>query len=369
MKTVSRFVGLDVHKSSIAVSVAERDGGAPRFLGTLANDVPDLLRTLKNLGDPERVSCCYEAGPTGFGLCRRLTKEGYDCQVVAPALIPVKAGERIKTDRRDSEKLAHFLRSGDLTPVNVPDEKSESIRDLERARDDAKQDETRARHRLGKFLLRHERRWSGKTNWTKGHMEWIRQQKFEHEPQNQVLREYIRKLDEASDALERFDTAIAESVKGWVLEPLVKNYQALRGVAILTATVIAAEVGDMRRFACAKHFMSFVGLVPSENSSGDATRRGPITRTGNKHLRRVLVEAAWSYRMAPRRSGAIRRRSKDVDPSLEAIAWKAQERLHLIYRRMTRRGRTRNLVITAVARQLAGFIWAIGTKSLNCQAA
>jgi transposase len=368
MKTVSRFVGLDVHKNTIAVAVAEGSGGRSKYLCTLANDIPELLRTLKKLGDPERVLCCYEAGPTGFGLFRRLLKEGYDCQVVAPALVPDKAGERIKTDRRDSEKLAHFLRSGDLTPVNVPDDKTESIRDLERARDDAKQDETRARHRLGKFLLRHERRWNGKTNWTKAHMEWIRQQTFEHEAQNQVLREYLRKLDEASDALDRFATAIAEAVKGWALEPLVRDYQALRGVQILTATVIAAEVGDMRRFASAKHFMSFVGLVPSENSSGDATRRGPITRTGNKHLRRVLVEAAWSYRMAPRRSRTIRRRSRDVDPSLEAIAWKAQERLHRVYKRMMWRGRNHNVVITAVARQLAGFIWAIGTKSLELAA-
>lgn len=369
MKTVSRFVGLDVHKSSIAVAVSEGSGGAPQFLGTLPNDVPDLLRTLKKLGDPERVLCCYEAGPTGFALCRRLAKEGYDCQVVAPALIPVKPGDRIKTDRRDAEKLAHFLRSGDLTPVHVPDEKSESIRDLERARDDAKQDETRARHRLGKFLLRHERQWTGKTNWTKAHMAWIRQQTFEHEAQNQVLREYIRKVDEAGDALDRFAAAIEEAVKGWAFEPLVKNYQALRGVAKLTATVIAAEIGDMRRFASAKHFMSFVGLVPSENSSGDATRRGPITRRGNKHLRRVLVEAAWNYRMPPRRSRAIRQRSRDVAPSVEAIAWKAQERLHLVYRRMTGRGRTRNLVVTAIARQLAGFIWSIGMKSLDSRAA
>ena len=369
MKTVTRFVGLDVHKNSITVAVAEGDGGPPRFLCTLANDLPELLATLKKLDDPERVRCCYEAGPTGFGLCRRLTENGYECQVIAPSLVPVKAGDRIKTDRRDSEKLAHFLRSGDLTPVNVPDGKTESIRDLERARDDSKQDETRARHRLGKLLLRHERRWTGRSNWTKGHMEWIRKQTFVHEAQNQVLREYIRKLDEASDALDRFDTAIEEAVKGWALEPLVKDYQALRGVAMLSATVVAAEIGDMRRFSGAKHFMSFVGLVPSENSSGDATRRGPITRTGNKHLRRVLIEAAWSYRFAPRRSRAIQKRTKDVDPSIEAIAWKAQERLHLIYRRMMGRGRTRNVVITAVARQLAGFIWAIGTKSLDLHAA
>jgi len=369
MKTVSRFVGLDVHKNSIVVAVAEAGGGPARFLCTLANDVPELLRVLKRLGDPERAMCCYEAGPTGFGLSRKLGAAGYDCSVIAPSRTPSRPGDRVKTDRRDAEKLAHFLRSGDLTPVTVPDEKSESVRDVERARDDAKQDETRARHRLSKFLLRHDRRWTGKSNWTKAHLEWIRQQRFDHEAQNQVLREYLRKMDESSDAVDRLDTAIAEAVKDWALQPLVKNYQALRGVAMLTATVIAAEVGDMRRFASAKHFMSFVGLVPSENSSGDSTRRGPITRTGNKHLRRVLLEAAWNYRMPPRRSYAIRSRSKDVDPSIEAIAWKAQERLHLVYRRMTGRGRLRTLVVTAVARQLAGFIWAIGTKSFERQAA
>jgi transposase len=369
MKTVSRFVGLDVHKNSISLSIAEAKGGPVRFLSSLPNDYPQLLQTLRKLGKPGSVSCCYEAGPTGFGLCRRLLKEGYACQVVAPALIPVKTGNRVKTDRRDSEKLAHFLRSGDLTAVNVPDEKTESIRDLERARDDAKQDETRARHRLGKFLLRHDRIWPGRTNWTQKHVDWIRQQKFDEEAQNQVLREYIRKVDETSDAVVRLDKAIHEAVQGWVLEPLVRAYQALRGVQLLTATVIAAEVGDMRRFANAKHFMSFVGLVPSENSSGDATRRGPITKSGNKHLRRVLIEAAWAYRRSPRMSRAIRKRNENVDPALAAIAWKAQERLYGVYRRMTFRGRAHNVVVIAVARQLAGFIWSIGTKALELRAA
>ena len=369
MVTVSRFVGLDVHKDSIAVAVAEGEGGPARFLCTVANDLPKLLRALRKLGDPKRALCCYEAGPTGFGLCRRLKEEGYDCMVVAPGLIPVRSGDRIKTDRRDAEKLSHFLRSGDLTPVHVPDDRTESIRDLERARDDVKQDETRARHRLGKFLLRHERRWAGNSNWTKGHMEWIRQQAFEHEAHNQVLREYLRALDLASEALQRLDNAIADAVKGWKLEPLVQNYQALRGVRILTASVIAAEVGDMRRFPTAKHFMAFAGLVPSESSSGDTIRRGPITRTGSKHLRRVLIEAAWSYRSPPKMSPQIRERCRDIPPDLEAIGWKAQERLHRVYRRMMGRGRHRNVVITAIARQLAGFIWSIGTKSLDRQAA
>jgi len=369
MKTVSRFVGLDVHKDSIAISVAEASGGQARFLCTLPNDYPHLLRTFKKLGDPGDVHCCYEAGPTGFGLCRRLMNDGYACVVVAPGLIPVKAGNRVKTDRRDSLKLAHFLRSGDLTPVNIPDEKTESIRDLERARDDAKRDDVRARHRLGKFLLRHDRIWPGKTNWTGVHMEWIRRQTFEQEPQNQVLREYLRKLDEATASLIRLDQAISEAVKTWVLQPLVQAYQALRGVQLLTATVIAAEIGDMRRFPSAKQFMSFVGLTPSENSSGDTTRRGPITKAGNGHLRRVLVEAAWNYRRPPRMTPRIKRRTKDLDPAIEAIAWKAQERLHLVYRRLAGRGRLRTLVITAVARQRAGFVGAIGTKALERSAA
>jgi transposase len=365
MKTVPRFVGLDVHKNTITVAVAEGDRSASRFLGQFPSDVSRLLRELKKLGDPKNVTCCYEAGPTGFGLARRLRQEGFSCEVVAPALVPSKSGDRVKTDRRDAEKLAHFLRSGDLSSVNIPDEQTESIRDLERARDDAKQDETRARHRLGKFLLRHDRKWTGRTNWTKGHVEWIRSQTFAHEAQNQVLREYIRKLDLASEAVERLDQAIADAIKGWRLEPLVKDYQALRGVRLLTGTVIAAEVGNMNLFPTAKHFMSFVGLVPSENSSGDRLRRGSITKTGNKHLRRVLIEAAWSYRMKPRMSQAIKKRSLGVAPEIEAIAWKAQERLHRVYSKLMGRGRARNVVITAVARQLAGFIWAIGRKSLD----
>jgi transposase len=200
-------------------------------------------------------------------------------------------------------------------------------------------------------------------------MDWVRAQTFEDEAQNQVLREYLRALDQAGEALVRFSAAIADAIKGWVLEPLVRDYQALRGVETLTATVIAAEVGDMRRFASAKHFMAFVGLVPSEHSSGESRWRGPITKTGNKHLRRVLIEAAWNYRFKPRMSRRIKERCRDVDSQIESIAWKAQERLHRVYTRMVWRGCNGKVAVTAVARQLAGFIWAIGTKSVELRAA
>jgi transposase len=208
----------------------------------------------------------------------------------------------VKTDRRDATKLAHYLRPFDLTTIAVPDPKPEAIRDVERARDDAKQDESRARHRLGKFHLRHDRRWTGKTNWTNAHLEWIGNQRFEDEAQNQVLREYLRKLEEAPAAVDRVSAAIGEAVEGWALKPLVRDLQALRGEQLLTAVVIAAEVGDLRRFPSAKKFMAYLGLVLTENSSGGSVQRGGITRTGNKHHRRLLVEAAWSYRFSPKKS-------------------------------------------------------------------
>jgi transposase len=364
MSNCTRYVGLDVHKSTIAMAVADAGREEARVLTTIRHDVSKLLKILEGLGGDDRVKVCYEAGPTGFGLQRALAGEGYDCQVVAPSLIPSKGGQvRIKTDRRDAARLAHFLRSGDLTPIRVPDEKTEAIRDLERAREDAKQDEKRARQRLGKFLLRHGRHWIGRSNWTRAHMEWIRAQRFDFEAQNQVLREYLNILDQACQAVRRLDDAITESIEDWSLRPLIENLQTLRGVRQLTATVIAAEVGDLKRFQTARQFMSYVGLVPSEHSSGDTIKRGRITKAGNKHLRRMLVEAAWSYRFSPRMSRTIQIRNTDRPPEIQAIAWTAQERLARKYRKMTSRGRPHNLTVASMARELAGFIWAIGIQT------
>lgn len=354
-----RFVGLDVHKESIAIAVAEASGGDPSSLGTIPNDTAALLKRLRKLG---RVRCCYEAGPTGFGLCRDLRKAGIDCTVIAASLVPVRSGDRVKTDRRDAVKLARFLRSGDLTEVHVPEPATEAMRDLERCRDDAKHAERRARHQLGKFLLRHGRIYAGKTAWTGLHLEWIRKQTFEHEAQQRVAVDYLKAVETETERVTRLTKDIGELVESWSLAPLVKALQALRGVQLVTAVVIAAELGDFARFRTAPEFMAYLGLVPSEHSSGDSKRRGRITRTGNGHVRRVLVESAWSYRFRPRMSPGIRQRNNGVAEPVRKIAWKAQERLHRRYQRMQGRGKNKQQTVVAIARELAGFVWAIGRE-------
>jgi transposase len=352
-----RFVGLDVHADSIAMAVAEPGRGEPGLLATIPNDTVLLVKKLRRLGP---VRCCYEAGPTGFGLKRDLCAAGIECIVVAPSLVPTKAGDRVKTDRRDAEKLARFLRSGDLTEVYVPDEATEAIRDLERARDDAKRAERTARHHLGKFLLRHGRRSPVKTAWCRKHLEWIRSQHFEHPAQEAVLVDYLKAVEELGERVARLTSSIVEMVERWDRRPLVKALQALRGVNVISATIIVAELGDLSRFQTAPHLMGYLGLVPSEFSSGEARKQGRITRTGNGHVRRILVEAAWAYRFRPAASAAIRVRSQGVSDEVKRIAWRAQERLCGRYRKLLARGKNKNRIVIAVARELAGFIWAIG---------
>ena len=354
---IVRVVGLDVHKDSIAIAVAEPGRGEPGLLATIPNDTVLLLKKLRRLGP---VRCCYEAGPTGFGLKRDLGAAGIECIVVAPSLVPTKAGDRVKTDRRDAEKLARFLRSGDLTEVYVPDEATEAIRDLERARDDAKRAERTARHHLGKFLLRHGRRSPVKTAWCRKHLEWIRSQHFEHPAQEAVLVDYLKAVEELGERVARLTSSIVEMVERWDRRPLVKALQALRGVNVISATIIVAELGDLSRFQTAPHLMGYLGLVPSEFSSGEARKQGRITRTGNGHVRRILVEAAWAYRFRPAASAAIRVRSQGVSDEVKRIAWRAQERLCGRYRKLLARGKNKNRIVIAVARELAGFIWAIG---------
>lgn len=354
-----RFVGLDVHADSIAIAVAEPGRGEPGTLATIPNDRALLLKRLRRLG---RVKCCYEAGPTGFGLQRALTAEGIDCVVVAPSLVPTRSGDRVKTDRRDAVRLARFLRSGDLTMVHVPDEATEAMRDLERARDDAKKAERVARHQLGKFLLRYERRYPGKTTWTLKHLEWVRAQHFPHEAQQRVVEDYLRTVEDQRERVERLTKSIVELVETWSLRPLVKALQALRGVSTIAATVLAAELGNLARFESAPNLMGYLGLVPSEHSSGEGRRQGRITRAGNGHVRRILVEAAWAYRFRARQSRALTERSAAVSPEVRRIAWRAQERLCAKYRRLTARGKNKNKTTAAIARELAGFVWAIARE-------
>lgn len=361
-KTV--FVGLDVHKDSIVVAVAEAGRSPARAVATVPFEWKALRKVLQRLGKPSAVSCCYEAGPTGYGLARTLRAEGWACDVIAPSLVPRRAGERIKTDRRDAAKLAQNHRAGELVAVVVPDEADEAVRDLERARDDARKAERVARHQLSKFLLRHGRIYPGKTSWNPAHRAWIAGQEFSEPAQRHVLADNLAAVESTSLRVSQLTERLREVTANWKRAPLVQALQALRGVEFVTAVTLVAEVGDFRRFASAGDFMGYVGLVPSEQTSGQTRRRGPITKTGNAHVRRLLVESAWHYRRAPRLSKALRERSVGVAPGVCAIAWKAQARLHNRLRRLIGRGKPPTEAVTAVARELAGFVWAIGREEV-----
>jgi transposase len=362
--TTIRFVGLDVHRDSIAIAVAQGDGQPAESLATIPNDVTGLIRRLRRLAPVESVRCCYEAGPTGFGLARRLNEAGIACQVIAPSLIPVQPGSRVKTDRRDARNLAHYLRSGDLTAVHVVDPITEAIRDLERARDDAKRAERSARHQLSKFLLRHGRWFEGKSTWGPAHQAWLAQQKFDQPAQQDVMNDYRESVEMASARVGRLTKQLAERSATWERASLVTALQALRGVEMVSAGTLVAEVGDFRRFASASELMAFVGLVPSEHSTGGSRRQGRITRMGNSHVRRILVEAAWHYRRQPRMSKAIRERNDRVSAPVRVIAGKAQQRLHKRLYRLMERGKPAPRAVTAVARELVGFVWAIAREEV-----
>jgi len=355
---------MDVHKDSIVIATAEEGRRPAQKLAMIANDWPKLHKLLKKLQkNGTKLHVCYEAGPTGFGLCRRLREVGIDCVVVAPSLVPSKAGDRVKTDRRDAIKLAHFLRSGDLTEVHVPDEAVEAIRDLERARDAAKRAELVTRHQLSKFLLRHDRRYTGNA-WTQKHRDWVRAQKFDFPAQQHVLADYVKAVDDASERVARLTKLMAELIEDTVLAPLVKALQAFRGIGVVSAVTIAAEVGgDLKRFATPRQFMSFVGLVPSENSTGKQRRQGSITRCGNSYLRRILVEAAWHYRYWPALSKELRRRNQGVAEGVRKIAWKAQTRLNKRMFHLLKAGKNSRKTVVALARELAGFIWSVGQEA------
>jgi len=362
MSKIAKYVGLDVHKDSISIAVAEEGRAEPRFLKRIPSCSSRLLRALRTLGPLEVLHCAYEAGPTGYGLHRFLTAKGVRCDVVAPSEIPIKKGKRVKTDRIDAISLAHHLRAGNLVEVRVPDEEIEAMRDLTRARDDAKLVQKSAKHRLSKFLLRHDRRYSGKTNWTNMHLDWIRAQEFAHEAQQRVLREYLRAVEQAGEQLDRLGDTLARLVEGSTLAPLIKALQAIRGIQLLTASSIAFELIDLKRFPTAPKLMSYLGLVPSEDSSGGRRRQGAITKAGNKHIRRLLTEAAWNCRHRPKRTSHLRKRQEGVSQEVQDIAWKAQERLHHRYRSLTAHGKNHLCVITAMARELAGFVWAVGQQ-------
>lgn len=328
-------------------------------LHTLSSDSPTILRFVKRIErQAGSVRCCYEAGPCGFELQRALTRHAIPCDVIAPALIPRRAGDRIKTDRRDAGQLAILFRAGALTAIHIPTEQEEAARDLLRCREDIRVDLLRARHRLSKFLLRHGRRFTATRAWSKRHDAWLRAQTWPLPVLDQTHRAYLRTVDEAVARLK----AVEEDLRALlVLEPLrprIQRLRCFRGIDDLTALTIAAELGDPRRFATAPRLMAFVGLIPSEHSSGTKTARGAITKTGNAHLRRVLVEAAWHYRHHPFVGQALRRRQERAPATAITQAWAAQQRLYRRYQRLAARGKPKQHIVTAVARELTGFLWA-----------
>ncbi|MFZ1006150.1 MAG: IS110 family transposase [Candidatus Sulfotelmatobacter sp.] len=362
MRKNLRFVGLDVHKDSISVAVAENGREPARLLETIPADEWLLLKVLDRLGPKSRLRVCYEAGPTGYGLARQLNEQGICCVVVAPSLVPIQKNRRIKTDRRDAVRLAHFLRSGDLVEVSVPQAQTEAMRDLERAREDAIQVERVARQQLDKFLLRHGRRWSAGGKWTHKHWKWIKVQEFPEEASRRVFDDYIYTVEQALARVQRLTADIGELVERWTLGPLVRALQALRGVDLVTAVVLAAEIGNFKRFRTPKQLMAYLGLVPSEHSSGGDRRQGGITRTGNRHARWVLVEAAWNYRFGPCASKRINARRELVAAGVRTIAERAEQRLSRRFRRLVDRGKSSQKAVTAVARELVGFVWAIAQE-------
>ncbi|PWA12725.1 IS110 family transposase [Pueribacillus theae] len=360
MKDTIKYVGLDVSKEKIAVAVADEGRGIPRYVGMIPHTVEAIKNLVKQLGDPQQLRICYEAGPTGYGLYRLLSSLGIECDVIAPSLIPQKPGQRIKTDRRDAIRLAQLYRAGELTPVYVPAEEDEALRDLVRAREDVKEDELRAKHRLTKFLLRHDiRPPKGVKKWTRKYYDWLNTLKFEHSTSRIVYEEYMHQLTEIEQRLKRLEEEIERQATEGVHAPMIQALQTLRGVAIITATSLVAEIGSFKRFASPQQLMAYAGLVPSEYSSGEVRHQGKITKTGNRHVRRLLVESAWSYRYQPAVKGELKRRQKGHPPTILSISWKAQTRLHKKYFRLLSRGKVAGKAITAIARELAGFIWAI----------
>ncbi len=363
MTEYARFIGIDQHKDTLVIAVAEGGREPARLLGRISNLPADVARWLRRLhqrwGSLADTLVCYEAGPCGFGLQRQLRSMNVDCQVIAPSLVPRKPGERVRTDRRDAIKLATGLRNGELTPIWVPDEGHEALRDLVRAREAARDDLMRQRHRLSKFVLRHGLRPpEGVRPWTVRYADWLRALKLKQPAHQVLLPELIQAVVSAEQRIKRLEQAIAEAVEDSPWKAVVQALMCFRGISLVTAATIASELGPVARFMKPPQLMSYVGVVPSENSSGQRVRRGMITKSGNTHLRRVIVEAAWHYRHRPCTGKVLQKRQQGQPAEVIDIAWRAQTRLHQRYRRLMARGKEKNKVITAMARELLGFIWA-----------
>src|SRR6202158_2191759 len=364
------FVALDTAKLRNAVAIADAGrNGEIRYLGEIDNTEAETRKLVAKLASKHaRLTFCYEAGPTGYGLYRLIKSIGHDCIVVAPSLIPSKPGDRVKTNRRDAVNLVKLLRAGELTAVWVPDERHEAMRDLSRARQAVKKDLQGKRQQISSLMLRLGRIFPGKTTWGPAHMKWLMAQKLEHREQRIAFEELLEGIRQESERVERLENAIREAVPEWSLAEVVAALQAMRGLDLIAAVGVLAAIGDLSRFQNPRELMGYLGLVPSESSTGDKVKRGGITKAGNGRARRILVEAAWSYRYPPRVSREKQMKVAPAPRAVREIAWKAQMRLCGRFRSLTRKGKRPTVVATAIARELAAFIWAINREVVGSHA-
>lgn len=358
------FIGLDVHTDSIAVSLAPSDGSEVRRYGMIGGTHDDVLRLAKKLlaaHPATELRFCYEAGPHGYPLARALQAHGYACILVAPSKIPRQPGDRVKTNRRDADQLARLFRAGELTAIYVPDPQDEAVRDLIRARYQVLKQQHRARQQLKMFLLRHNFRYAGTKAWTQKHLNYLATVKLPFAEQQFLFQEMVNVITEAGERLARYDAQLPRVIPGWRWEPVVKALMSLRGLAVLTAATLVAELGDLKRFASARQLMGYLGLVPSEDSTGDKRHQGGITKMGNGIARRALIEAAWNYRAPARLSRELLKRQEGLSQEVKDLSWAAQTRLHHRYQHLTRvKHKKSTVAAAALGRELSGFVWALG---------
>ncbi len=355
------FVAFDTSKSRNAVAIAGAGRtGEVRFLGEIDNTEAATAKLVRKLADNYgRLTLCYEAGPTGYGLYRVIKGLGHECLVVAPSLVPKRAGDHVKTNRRDALSLVKLLRAGELTAVWVPDPRHEAMRDLTRARGAAVEDLRSKRQQVTSFLLRRGLHYAGKKTWTKAHMNWLASRKLEHPEQRIAFEEMLLAVRQAHERITRLEQAIRAAVPDWSLAEVVTALMAMRGIDLVSASALLAEIGDLSRFRTPRQLMAYLGLIPSEHSTGDTVKHGPITKAGNRRARRILVECSWSYRHPPRVGRKKQAKVAAAPSAVGEIAWKAQSRLFARFRALKRKGKQPTVAITAIARELAGFLWAI----------